>query len=373
MNKNKTLWAVVAVIIIIGGLVFVRQWKMDNIVSGLDNELVNGLLEEPETVGGTTYLVPSNYVFDSGADLPALTDPNYTNVTDADSYLSDEVYGIDLEIEGQRHFYSYQILNWHEVVNETVGDSVIAVTHCTLCGVSSVFQSEDTFAHAGKIYNNNELLADSSTDSYWNQMTGMAIVGERAGETLEKVDYTIMTWGDWKDLYPRGSVLSNETGYDRDYGRHPFESYDIAEIVYFPLNQIEEQMSAKWVVDGLTFNDSEVAFAQDIMKGTWILNFEIDEVALVAFYDVEEEITRIFEAGDYIFDYDPDLDVFIDQDGTSWSAEGLAASGVQMSQVSAQRSFAMCWFANHSNSAIALIDLQDKTTETPEDEEGSGE
>ena len=69
----------------------------------------------------------------------------------------------------------------------------------------------------------------------------------------------------------------------------------------------------------------------------------------------------------------PDLDVFIDQDGTSWSAEGLAASGVQMSQVSAQRSFAMCWFANHSNSAIALIDLQDKTTETPEDEEGSGE
>ena len=112
MNKKSTLWALIAIVIIIGALVFYRQWSMDTFVNGLQMNLENGLLPEPQEANGTTYLVPESYVFDSGAELPALTDPDFTSVFDADTYLSDSVEGISLELSNTQYFFSNQILNW---------------------------------------------------------------------------------------------------------------------------------------------------------------------------------------------------------------------------------------------------------------------
>ncbi len=369
MNKKQTLWAVIAVVIIIGALVFYRQWQMDSLVSGLNLDLENGLLAEPETVDGETYLVPSEYVFDSGAELPALNDPDFTYVTDADSYLSDEVDGVSIEIGAEQYFFSYQILNWHEVVN--MNDAGLAVTHCMLCRSSAVYETQEPLMHAGKVYNNNLLLMDESSGSYWNQFTGMAIVGDRAGEELTSYPSEVMTWGEWKDLYPNGSVLSTDTGYDRDYTRHPFENYDVADLYYFPLNQIDDRMSAKWIVDGLDLGDMSVAYSRDIMKGIWVHNFTHGNLVYVAMYDTEDEVTRVFTAGSS-FTYDNEENVFVDQDGGTWSADGVALTGAQtgtqLDQVQTQSSFYMCWYANHTDTFIASIDLMDEAGEGESDE-----
>ena len=346
MQKKNHVWAIIGLVIIIGGIVLYRQWQLD----GFRTELRDA----------------SAQIFDSGADLPALTDPDFTTITDADIYLSDEVDGVALEINGQSYFFSYQILNWHEVVNIT-GETNIAVTHCTLCRSSAVYTSNDLFAHAGKIWNNNELLIDASTGSYWNQITGTAIEGSRSGEQLTTYPFDVMSWGEWKDLHSSGYVLSNETGYDRDYSRHPFENYDIADIVYFPMNNVDSRVSAKWIIDGVEIGDTRLAFVRKIMQGTWVLNFKVEDQRYVAFYDTELEETNVFSAADRIFTYDQENNLFVDQDGNAWTAQGEATRSEETLEEQRTNSmFHMCWYANHTDTLVAFIDLMndDGVTET---------
>ena len=111
MKKHTYLWVVIAVVLIIGGLTWYRQWQMDNLISGLDLNLQNSLLSEITSSEGVDYLVPPNQIFDSGSELPPLNDPHFTTITDADTYLSDAVDGVALEINGSPYFFSYQILN----------------------------------------------------------------------------------------------------------------------------------------------------------------------------------------------------------------------------------------------------------------------
>ena len=58
--------------------------------------------------------------------IPALTDPSFVSVDEAG--LAPEQTGILLDLEGERRFYPFNILVWHEIVNDTIGSTDVAVT-----------------------------------------------------------------------------------------------------------------------------------------------------------------------------------------------------------------------------------------------------
>jgi hypothetical protein len=58
--------------------------------------------------------------------IPALTDPAFVTVDEAG--LEDGRTGILLDLEGEQRFYPFGILVWHEIVNDTVGSTDVAVT-----------------------------------------------------------------------------------------------------------------------------------------------------------------------------------------------------------------------------------------------------
>lgn len=67
---------------------------------------------------------------------------------------------------------------------------------------------------------------DRQTESWRQQLTGEAIVGELTGERLKVLPPSIVSWADFKAGFPEGKVLSRDTGFDRDYGRNPYVGYD---------------------------------------------------------------------------------------------------------------------------------------------------
>ncbi len=79
----------------------------DGEISSIDQELILG--------GGP-----------SKDGIPALTDPEF--VTLAESDLNPGSEGILIEVEGEQRYYPYAILVWHEVVNDHIGDTPVAVT-----------------------------------------------------------------------------------------------------------------------------------------------------------------------------------------------------------------------------------------------------
>ncbi len=67
---------------------------------------------------------------------------------------------------------------------------------------------------------------DRRTESWWQQLTGEAVVGELTGARLNGIPAQTLSWADFKRAHPDGDVLSRDTGHDRDYGSNPYEGYD---------------------------------------------------------------------------------------------------------------------------------------------------
>ncbi|MDQ7023702.1 MAG: DUF3179 domain-containing (seleno)protein [Candidatus Gracilibacteria bacterium] len=71
------------------------------------------------------------------------------------------------------------------------------------------------------MYDSNLLMYDESTESLWSQSMGKGVVGEFNGVELDLIKSNLMSFTEFSNLYPKGEVLSDETGFSRNYGNIP--------------------------------------------------------------------------------------------------------------------------------------------------------
>ena len=75
-------------------------------------------------------IVPRNQILAGGPPkdgIPAILKPKFIEPGQAD-FLADNDQVIGVDVNGVAKAYPINILNWHEVVNDTVNDMPIAVT-----------------------------------------------------------------------------------------------------------------------------------------------------------------------------------------------------------------------------------------------------
>ncbi len=60
--------------------------------------------------------------------IPAIFDPRFLSVDEADEWYSSDELVLGVEIDGDARAYSIPFLSGHEIVNDTVGGRKIAVT-----------------------------------------------------------------------------------------------------------------------------------------------------------------------------------------------------------------------------------------------------
>ena len=188
-------------------------------------------------------IIPANEILHGGPPkdgIPAISTPTMIEVTQAD-YLQagDRVIGI--EINGDARAYPIGILNWHEIVNDRVGGQAVAITYCPLCGTGVAFNAlidgkETEFGVSGLLYNSDVLLYDRNSESLWSQIMRQAISGDKVGQKLESLPIQHTTWQHWTTQFPNTLVMSDDTGYSRDYARNPYEGYEKSVATYFEVN-----------------------------------------------------------------------------------------------------------------------------------------
>ena len=189
-------------------------------------------------------LIPDAQILQGGPPrdgIPAINDPLFISA-DETQYLKDDDRILGLEIDGQSKAYPIRILNWHEVVNDKSNGLNFSVTYCPLCGTGIAFKGTEKsagirFGVSGLLYNSDVLLYDLSSESLWSQILGKAVSGERMGEELVKLPLQHTTWKAWRSQHPQTLVLSDETGFSRDYNRDPYEGYASSATVYFPTSE----------------------------------------------------------------------------------------------------------------------------------------
>ncbi len=160
--------------------------------------------------------------------IPALTDPR--SLPAHESPWQDDEIVVGVALGEQARAYPIAILNWHELVNDTLGGRRILVSYCPLCGTALVFDRDAngrarTFGVSGLLYQSDLLLYDRESESLWSQIAAKAITGPALGERLRVLRSSLLPWGDWKASHPDTEVLSLDTGHHRPYARDPYDGY----------------------------------------------------------------------------------------------------------------------------------------------------
>jgi hypothetical protein len=183
--------------------------------------------------------------------IPSIDVPMFVSVEEAGDWLSEREPVIELVHEGIARAYPIQILVWHEIVNDEIGGTPVAVTFCPLCNTALVFDRRVSgrvldFGTTGNLRNSDLVMYDRQTESWWQQFGGEAVVGELTGEELEQLPARIVAWEDFAQRHSDGEVLSQETGVVRDYGRNPYEGYDDVDSgPFFPVSREDDRLAPK--------------------------------------------------------------------------------------------------------------------------------
>ena len=227
--------------------------------------------------------------------IPAIRAPKFLNhreVAEKSAYLGDDDLGLVLvDEDNNARFYGYDVLVWHEIVNDDFAGKKVAVTFCPLCGSGIVYErviddQEVHFGVSGQLYNSNLLMYDSQTETLWSQSEWKALIGDNIGKQLKIIDTDLMSYSEYQRLFPEGEVLSNETGYLRRYGEIPYGNYDKSEDLYFPV-WWERDMSyhPKKLFYVVRDGDIVLWFPWEELRSSWEWMIDHDWVKYTALFD----------------------------------------------------------------------------------------
>lgn len=182
---------------------------------------------------------PLNEILNGGVPkdgIPALDTADFRPAVE-ETGLDPREPVIALVIDDEARAYPIRYLIWHEIVNDRIGGRPVTVTYCPLCNSAIVFDGrvggEDlTFGVSGKLRHSDMVMYDRESESWWQQFTGEAIVGERLGQRLEVLPSALISWALFREDFPEGRVMREPMADGgRPYGRNPYVGYDES---YFP-------------------------------------------------------------------------------------------------------------------------------------------
>jgi len=193
------------------------------------------------------------------------------------------VFAIDYM--GVQRAYPQRILNWHEIVNDTIVSDPVAITFCPLCGSALAFERKvdgviTELGVSGRLHNSDLVMYDRYEGNLWQQITGEGIVGPsaRRDEKLKQVPIITTTWGEWKKEHPNTQVLSRETGYSRNYDQYPYGTYEQDNQLLFGVKGLNKSLQIKTVVYGVEIGGLSKAYPESVFDGQKIIEDQIGSI-----------------------------------------------------------------------------------------------
>lgn len=284
--------------------------------------------------------------------IPALDNPTLIEAKAA-TYLRDDDLVFGVSINGDARAYPLRIMGWHEMFNDVIGGVPVALAYCTLCGSGILFETGVAghaaplvFGSSGFLYRSNKLMFDRETHSLWNQFTGRPVSGRLvdSGIELAQRPVVITSWGKWRRENSTTTVLSETTGYDRDYGSGVvYNDYFASDDLMFPAQVDQARHKQKDYVFGVRQYGGAKAWPLSAFENRTVINDGMLDTNLVLIGDAKTRTVRAYERAELEFQQNGDALESID--GRIWqqSEDALTAEdGQQLGRVAGHVAY---WFA----------------------------
>lgn len=302
---NPKITAIIGILIlgVIAAFVFSRTFFKNDFSLPQTGETKKDGIKEIRVTNGVKHSVPLDEIIGGGLSkdgIPPINNPKFISIVAANKFLNDNEPGIALNINSIKRFYPFQILVWHEIVNDIINGQRVLVTYCPLCFSGIVFDpvvkgERVEFGTSGKLWNSNLVMYDRKTDSLWSQILGEAIVGEMTGVSLKVFSSDIVKYGDFKKLYIDGEVLSRDTGAIRFYGQDPYGDYYTTPGTYFPVSKKDNRLSDKDFILGIIVNGKAKAYWPEAVKKAGEIEDRFGGKVIIALYEKRIDAVRLFE------------------------------------------------------------------------------
>ncbi|MBI5289030.1 MAG: DUF3179 domain-containing protein, partial [Chloroflexi bacterium] len=201
------------------------------------------------------------------------------------------------------------------------------------------------FGVSGLLRNSDLVMYDRQTESWWQQITGEAIVGDFTGTHLDALPSTTISFSDFRAAHPEGRVLSRETGFDRDYGRNPYASYDSTDQPFLFDGELDDRLDPVDRVVTVSFGIDAVAYPFSRLVDNPVVNDVVGRQPIVVFYrkgtlspldrssirdskDVGSGVVFSRSLDNRLLTFEAADDGFRDTEtGSLWDISGVARSG----------------------------------------------
>lgn len=299
--------------------------------------------------------------------IPPIDNPAFESIADASTWLQPQSPVIALAFNDVARAYPLAILTRHEIVNDVIGDTPVAVTFCPLCNSAIVFDRTVDgqvlrFGVSGLLRNSDLIMWDDVTQSWWQQFTGEGIVGSYTGTMLTILPSQVVGFGAFVEQYPEGEVLSRN---GRSYGSNPYVGYDSSAQPFLFRGELDDRLfPTERVLAGIIGGEA-IAYPFAALAEEIVINDTIGEIDVVAFWqpgaasaldqssiDDSQDVgmAALFERelDGQVLTFSADESGLIqdDQTGSVWNVFGAATKGeLAGKQLRQQFAFPHFWFA----------------------------
>ena len=270
---------------------------------------------------------------------------------------------IGVAINGEAKAYPIQIIGYHHQVRDTIGNTPVMITYCTVCRTGRAFSpfvngKIESFRLVGMDHFN-AMFEDATTKSWWQQATGISIAGPLKGTALKELPSKKLTLEVWLRQYPNSLIMQPDTLFNKDY--KDLANYDKGTIK----GSLEKRDSLSWkpkswIVGVIHEHASKAYDWNDLVKKKIIQ----DSIAGLPILLALEKDTASFHVYDRrvngsVLHFQPGInnDLLIDQNTNStWNMDGLCVDGTLKGQklvpVQAYNEFWHSWNNFHPNTLV---------------------
>jgi hypothetical protein len=135
---------------------------------------------------------------------------------------------IGIESEGIAKAYPIQLIGYHHQVVDTIANTPVMVTYCTVCRTGRVFHpivngNVEQFRLVGMDHFN-AMFEDATTKSWWAQATGKCIAGPLKGNKLKEFPSEQLRLDAWLKKYPTSDILQPDEKFKDQFAQ--MDAYD---------------------------------------------------------------------------------------------------------------------------------------------------
>ncbi len=308
------------------------------------------------------WLIPQSEIKDGGPGkdgIPSVDNPQFLATSSA-TFIDDDELVVGIKIGDEVKAYPHQILDWHEIVNDVVGNTPIALTYCPLTGSAigwgrTIDGSTTTFGVSGLLYNTNLIPYDRKTGSNWTQMGNQCVNGELIGKEIATYQVVETTWKTWKKMFPDSKVMSKSTGFNRNYGQYPYGDYRTNnDYLIFSIDPVDNRLLQKTRVLGVIGTGRAKVYEIDQLDDViTVVHDSFDGTSLVVAGSKTDNFMVAFDRklnDGTMLDFEAVQGggeaIMLDQEGNQWNLFGEAISGPRSGEkLNSTNAFIGYWMA----------------------------